>query len=368
MNKMNFLSKLIPLNSSKNRENDFDKNKIIKDQNWILEIGQEKEKSKKSQEQLQNAIQKIFIEDKESPLEDSKITKDYVSAFSFLSKKISPLPEGEKESVSSILSDLDSNNKRNVSESDIKTILWLMHSFDKRWTNKTPETITTSKWSYEPDVIKVAETYNCSWWAIMFSSIMKAFWVNAYPLQVYHHVVSVVSLWDKLYRVDPIASNKEWFENLWLQDITNTKEISLLPNDSRFWIIKLKNKIKAWDKVMPWDVWYLYNSIEDANKYLNWANYRSLVEIYDEIIGNNKIMDIISKWRQFILSKRWPSKEDIDAKTIVDLVEKLWWRDYLYNKSNFGTSGILNQEIFDENKAFFHDPKNWFVATTSAEK
>lgn len=362
MNKMNFLSKLIPLNSSKNRENDFDKNKIIKDQNWILEIGQEKEKSKKSQEQLQNAIQKIFIEDKESPLEDSKIIKDYVSAFSFLSKKIYPLPEGEKESVNSILSDLDSNNKRNVSESDIKTILWLMHSFDKRWTNKTPETITTSKWSYEPDVIKVAETYNCSWWAIMFSSIMKAFWVKAYPLQVYHHVVSVVSLWDKLYRVDPIASNKKWFEYLWLQDITDNKKICLLPNDSRFWIIKLKNKI------LSWDVWYLYNSIEDANKYLNWANYRSLVRIYDEIIQDKAILDIISKWGRYLLLWKWPSWEDLDAKTIVDLVEKLWGRDYLYNKSSSGTSGILNQEIFDENREYFHNPNSWFIATTSAKK
>lgn len=314
---------------------------------WIKkarQIAKEKKGASKQQKILSNALVKIY-QDAEVPNNDSEIVKAYTSTFCTLTKK-SSIYNDWKTNISSLIYDIKNNNHRNISLADIQDILSIMESFNERRKNPSIETITASKRSYKPQVIEQYKTFNCSGVSLMFSSVMKSLWVESYPIQIYHHVVSLVPLGDKKYRIDPMR----WSKDDAIQDISENIERYLAPKNTRFWIIKLNKNIGYRD------IGYLYNSIEDADRYINDSNYNSLLKVYEQITKNQKNMELINSWQTYTLKTKF-FKEEIDAITIVRLVEQLWWKENLQMKINNSKNDTLDKDIFKENKKTF---KNWW--------
>lgn len=178
---------------------------------------------------------------------DKVIIDSYVSTFCKIFE--------HDEKLNKIVDALKNWEKYQLNIIDIE---WIYRALDA-WRERKNEW----KFSFDPKAIEHFHTFNCSWWSFLMASIINRLWWNAKIVRVYHHILCVVKIWDNEYLVDTI--NKK------IENITGKFKVENTDIDS----IK-KYETEESNFFGLYSIWYVYDSISQAEKEIHAGNYADL--------------------------------------------------------------------------------------------
>lgn len=233
---------------------------------------------------------------------DDTVRKSYVDAFLNLvwdDKKLSKVIENLKNGSQMQLSLKDIENIYNkLNEVKYKSRKSFIDKELLVWTDKDKakdKFHDLAKFCMDPKAIKKYQAFNCSWASLIMASIIESLWWTAYITRVYHHVVCVTEIWNRQYMIDTI--------NARIEDITHKIDVE----DTEYEYIKKFNAKAPLFK--EYTEWYVFRSLQEAEKIINWSNYKTInKDEYEEI--SEKITKLITEEKINSYPRDYPKYEE----------------------------------------------------------
>lgn len=285
-----------------------------------------KQKDWEQAEQKKSELLKDEQKNEFLPESNEIVRKGYLDAFlnlvwddKELSKVIESLKNGSQMQLS--LKDIE-NIYNKLNEVKYKSKKSFIDQELLAWTDKDKardKFHDLAKFCMDPIAIKKYQAFNCSWASLMMASIIESLWWTAYITWVYHHVVCITEIWDRQYMIDT--------NNTRIEDITNKVKVE----DTEYEYLK---KLTAkWPLFKEYTQWYIFDSLQQAEKTIHAGNYESIDKIkyrevrekITELLTEEKIDSYPKKWEsdyppKFLLNDNYP---EFDHK-IYDIQDKQW--------------------------------------------
>ena len=254
----------------------------------------------------------------ETSEKDDIVRKSYVDAFldlvwdnKELSKVIENLKNGEKMELSIKDVELIQDVLCNIQDKARKNLINEKFKWGKDEKTAKAEVKNLGKYCMDPKAIKKYKLFNCSGASFMIASIIESLWWTVYLTRVYHHVICMTELQGKQYAID---TNHNRYE-----DITDRVKIE----DTEC------NYIKKFTAKTPlfkeYTEWYVFGSLHEAEKIINWSNYQKMNEPkYEEAC--KKITELLTEEKINSYPKDFPMHVEFPEfdRKIYDIQDKLW--------------------------------------------
>ena len=282
-----------------------------------LEKPSEKQSEKKWENIEENGTQtiKTGLEKVEN---DDAVRKSYVDAFlnlvwdnKDLSKIVESLKNGEKMELS--IKDIENiyNELNNIKHKSCKDFIDEQMKIGSDKITARNKYHNLAKFCMDSKAIKEYKTFNCSGVSFIMASIIESLWWTVYMARVYHHVICMAELQGRQYAIDANNNRNE--------DITDRVKIEDTECD---FIKKFTAKRPLFKEYTEW---YVFGSLQEAEKIINWNNYQTMNEPeYEETY--KKITELLTEEKINSYPKDSPIHAEFPEfdRKIYDIEKKKW--------------------------------------------